>query len=199
MTTAEDVRQFWFGDDRRDEALQKRVPRWFGGKDVAFDALVKERFLGTWERARKGELAAWEREAPDAVALIVVLDQLPRHMFRRTAQAFASDGEALAVAKRVTARGLDRELPALMRAFVYLPFEHAEDAAAQRECCALYRQLASEATPALKKTLDEYVRYADRHAEIVTRFGRFPHRNAALERASTAEELAFLKEPGSSF
>jgi len=119
---------------------------------------------------------------------VIVLDQFPRNMFRGTARAFSSDPAALAAARGLVERGFDRLLTATERLFAYLPFQHAEDLAAQRRALAL--------VGALDAGLFEYAR---RHYEIIARFGRFPHRNAVLGRESTAEELEFLKEPGSSF
>jgi uncharacterized protein (DUF924 family) len=177
---AQDVLRFWFRGDERD-------PRWFR-KDDAFDLEIRERFLPVYEQAARGGLAAW-RESPAAcLALVIVLDQFPRNMFRGTAQAFAADALAREAARTIVAQGWDRAMSPAQRLFAYLPFEHSEDLADQDLSCELMKGFDAE-----------QVRYAERHRDIIRRFGRFPHRNAALGRASTAEEIEFLKQPGSGF
>jgi uncharacterized protein (DUF924 family) len=180
------VLDFWFGAPGSRERGRPRKA-WFR-KSEPFDAEIRRRFLATWERAGRGELAPWQATPLASLALIVVLDQLPRNMFRGTARAFASDSPALAAARETIAREFDRLLSPVERPFVYLPFVHAEDLAAQRRSLALFHELDPED-----------MRNAKRHYEIIARFGRFPHRNAALGRESTAEEIEFLKQPGSSF
>ena len=183
---------FWFGaEDSPERGTQREV--WFR-KDAAFDALIAQRFGGLVERAIGGELRDWDAEPASTLARILLLDQFTRNIFRDTPGAFAGDALALAAAKSMLAQQHDQALPAEQRSFVYLPFEHAEDLAAQDEAVRLFGQLEADA-PHLKGLLD----YAQRHQAIVARFGRFPHRNAALGRESTAEELAFLERPGSRF
>lgn len=133
-------------------------------------------------------LAHWQATPLASLALVIVLDQFPRNMFRGTPQAFASDPLALAAARTSIDRGFDRSFSKVERTFAYLPFQHAEDLASQRRSLALFQAL----DPA-------QLEYARRHYEIVARFGRFPHRNAVLGRESTSEETEFLKQPGSSF
>jgi uncharacterized protein (DUF924 family) len=141
-----------------------------------------------WEQAVRGELDRWRSTPLAALALVVVLDQFSRNMFRGTPRAFAGDPAALAAAASVIERGFDRPLSAQERTFVYMPFEHAEDLAAQRRSLALFEALDPND-----------MEYARRHHEIIARFGRFPHRNSLLGRESTPEEIEFLKRPGSSF
>jgi uncharacterized protein (DUF924 family) len=186
------VMDFWFG---RHGDRGRDTPRrpWFEKSD-AFDEQIRNRFGTLIPRAIAGELRAWSAEPEGAVALILVLDQFPRNVFRGSAQAFAGDARALAAARALVDSGTDRTLPGVQRQFVYLPFEHAEDMAAQDESLRLFALLESEA-PAV----GEVSVWAQRHREIIARFGRFPHRNAALGRTSTAEEIEFLKQPGSSF
>jgi uncharacterized protein (DUF924 family) len=177
--TPEAVLAFWF------DPLHE--PFWFE-KSADFDALCVAVLMSAYREAAAGRLAGWEATAEGALALCLLLDQLPRNAFRGGPQAFASDALARAVAWRALARGHDLGFEPKWRKFFYLPLEHSED---------LADQLVSEA---LFATIDaEALRYAGRHREIVERFGRFPHRNAALGRASTAEEIAFLAEPMSSF
>jgi uncharacterized protein (DUF924 family) len=146
------------------------------------------------EAALHGELRPWAGTPASAVAWIVVLDQFPRNAFRGSARMFAGDALALAAARALVATGADRTLPGVMRQFVYLPFEHAEDLGVQHESIRLFAELARD-EPALAG-LPEWAR---KHMEIVARFGRYPHRNALLGRASTAEEIEFLQQPGSGF
>jgi uncharacterized protein (DUF924 family) len=191
MSDIAEVLGFWFGAPASPERGRPRKC-WFQ-KDEAFDAEVRSRFLGVYQRAAAGRLSKWERTPYAALALAVVLDQFPRNMYRGQGRAFDADALALGVARRMVDRGLDRLLRPVERWFVYLPFEHAEDLAAQRRSLALFAGLAGD--PDSRGTID----YAHRHYDIISRFGRFPHRNAMLGRDSTAEEKAFLSQPGSAF
>ena len=182
---------FWFGPPRSPTRFQQREV-WFK-VDPAFDHQCGERFGPMREHAAAGRCADWALEAEPCLALSLLLDQLPRNLFRGSAKAFATDGQAREAARAALARGFDRSLPASWRQFIYLPFEHSEELADQELSVKLATALARD--PAFARTLD----YAERHRAIIARFGRFPHRNAALGRVSTAEEEAFLKEPGSSF
>lgn len=186
---AQEVLLFWFGGP---DEQGKRHKRWFE-KDAAFDRQIRERFLGLYEKAAAGRLAHWKRRAADCLALIVVLDQFPRNMFRGSARAFAADPLALEAARHAVAQGFDRTMTPVERQFVYLPFEHSERLEDQLRACELTQPLT-----AFQETADAY-RYAAAHRDIVQRFGRFPHRNAALGRASSEEEIEFLKQPGSGF
>lgn len=187
MNEAQPVLDFWFGAD--DAPRQE----WFR-KDPAFDRRIADRFGPLVERALAGELADWQGSPDSALALILLLDQFTRNVFRDSPRAFAGDSLALATARSLVASGHDQDLPPLRRAFVYMPFEHAEDLAAQDEAVRRFSPLAGE-SPFLAEMLD----YAHRHRAIVARFGRFPHRNAVMGRESTPEELAFLTQPGSGF
>jgi uncharacterized protein (DUF924 family) len=158
---------------------------WFR-KDDAFDAEIRARFLPTYEAAVAGMLSSWEATPDGALALTLVLDQFPRNMFRGNARAFAADALARAVADRAIARGFDPRVPEAERLFFHLPFEHSEDLADQERSVALAR--ATGDADALK--------WAELHADIIRRFGRFPHRNAILGRASTPDEIAFIESGG---
>ncbi|MEQ1805500.1 MAG: DUF924 family protein [Burkholderiaceae bacterium] len=188
----QDVLDFWFGAPNSAEFGSARAV-WFR-KDSAFDQLIAQRFGDTVQAALGGGLHDWAESAAPGLARIVVLDQFTRNMFRDTPKAFAGDTLALRAAQAMIERGADAALLPVQRAFVYLPLEHAEDSATQARCVALFTTLA-EQDASMRSMLD----YAIRHHDVIQRFGRFPHRNAVLGRASTAEELAFLKEPGSSF
>lgn len=186
-----DVLGFWFGaPDSPEFGCARRS--WFI-KSAEFDTLIRDRFLPTYDAAASGALAGWSARPLSALALAIVFDQFPRNLFRGTPRAFATDPQALALARTIVARGFDEVLLPVQRWFVYLPFEHAEDLEAQREALRLFQQL--EADPA---SADSFV-YAMLHYAAIARFGRFPHRNAILNRDSTAEELQFLAAPGSSF
>ena len=158
IATADDVLAFW-----RAAGQQK----WFAKND-AFDAEIRTRFLPTYEAAAGGALSDWEATAEGALALTIVLDQFPRNMFRRDARAFAADAAARALADRALARGFDQQVPEDERLFFYLPFEHSESMADQDRCCALVRALGNA----------DLLHWAELHADIIRRFGRFPHRNA---------------------
>ena len=186
-----EVLEFWFGALSSPEFGRPRSV-WFV-KSIEFDALIRDRFLATHEAAAAGALDAWSSRPLGALALAVVLDQFPRNMFRGTPRAFAADARALALARDAVQRSFDAVLLPVQCWFVYLPLEHAEDLGAQRESLRLFERLATDAAGAGTLT------YAMRHYAVIERFGRFPHRNAILGRASTPAELAFLAQPGSSF
>jgi uncharacterized protein (DUF924 family) len=159
--------------------------KWFE-KDAAFDENIRARFLETYEAAAAGKLSDWEQTAEGALALTIVLDQFPRNMFRGDARTYAADPQARAVAERALERGFDRVVPLPDRQFFYLPFEHSEAMADQERCCALVAATGDA----------DLLKWAQLHADIIRRFGRFPHRNTVLGRATTAEEQAFLDSGG---
>ncbi len=176
QTTAAEVLAFWraAGPDK-----------WFE-KDDAFDADIRARFLAIYETAAAGGLAGWEDAAESALALTIVLDQFPRNMFRGDARTYVADPLARAVTERAIARGFDQHFPPIERRFFYLPFEHSENLDDQERSIALSRAAGDE----------EGVKYAEIHADIIRRFGRFPHRNRALGRTTTPDEQAFLDAGG---
>lgn len=178
--TPAEVLAFWFAPGN--EKL------WFE-RSERFDQAVRLHLLPAYERAGEGLLADWQASAEGSLALVLLLDQVPRNLFRGTRRAFATDAMARAAARRALRLGHDLGRTRLERLFLYLPFEHSEDLAEQYLSEALIAAIGEA----------ELTRYATRHREIIERFGRFPHRNAALERETTAEELAFLAEPLSSF
>ena len=186
---AQQVLLFWFGPP---PTRGRRDARWFGKND-AFDRECRTRFLPLHERAAAGELDSWKEEAAKCLALVLLLDQFPRNMFRGTPRAFATDARALKAARHALGQGFDKGMLPVERMLLYLPFEHSETLADQVLACELTQPL--EAFP---DTEDAY-RYAVAHHGIIERFGRFPHRNAILGRDSTPEETEFLKQPGSGF
>ncbi|TAK47525.1 MAG: DUF924 domain-containing protein [Xanthobacteraceae bacterium] len=159
--------------------------RWWS-RDAAFDAEVGARFRALHERARTGALASWQDSDEGLLALVIVLDQFSRNLYRDDARAFATDAEALALARGAIARGADRRVAPPLSLFFYLPFMHSEASADQQRCVELFRAA----------DLPDNLRFAEIHADIIRRFGRFPHRNRALGRATTPEEQAFLDGGG---
>ena len=189
---AQAVLDFWFLPPDHPGHGQARA-QWFR-KDEGFDAQIRTRFGALIDAAIAGGLRAWDATPHGALARLIVLDQFTRNVHRGTPRAFAGDSQALALAASMTQQGLDRQLAPMLRAFAYLPFEHAEDLAMQARAVELFQRLA-QAQPGFESMLD----YAERHQEVIARFGRFPHRNAILGRTSTPQELEFLRQPGSSF
>jgi uncharacterized protein (DUF924 family) len=193
------VLQFWFGDvDElgRSDVLHSR--RWFM-KDEAFDREVAERFGETYADVRSGLREAWLDDPRGRVAYVIVLDQFSRNMFRGTARMFEGDKQALAAAIEGVARHDDTELNVNERSFLYMPYMHSEDIDMQERSVALFTELAATAPSELRGSLVAAVQYAEKHREIIARFGRFPHRNAILGRESTSAEIAFIAQPGSGF
>lgn len=188
----QDILDYWFAPAGHAEHGQPRS-LWFKGGEAA-DNEIRSRFKALHQWAATGLLDAWSEQAQPMLALVILLDQFSRHIYRGQAKSFAFDGKALRWAEEALAQGFDRQLGPWQRSFLYLPFEHAESLAAQERSIALYSDLAAE-HPALSGALD----YAQRHREIIARFGRFPHRNEILGRQSTPDEIAFLQEPGSRF
>jgi uncharacterized protein (DUF924 family) len=168
-------------------------PEWFR-KDAAFDAAICERFGADVDAALSTTLDTGSDES--LLARILLLDQFTRNIFRDTPRAFAGDTQALKLAETLVAAGRDKNLSQWQRWFAYLPFEHSETELDQERCAALFAGLCREMR---HEAFDSAYDYALRHREVIARFGRFPHRNAILGRKSTAEEIEFLKQPGSSF
>jgi len=171
-----DVLTFW---------RQAGPDRWYT-RDDAFDAEVRRRYLGLWQKAAAGQLSAWEERDDGALALTIALDQFPRNMFRGDPRTYASDAAARAVASRAIDRGADTRVAEDLREFFYLPFMHSEHLADQLRCVDLFRRAGGA----------DNLKYAEDHAAIVRQFGRFPHRNRILGRPTTAAEQAFLDEGG---
>jgi uncharacterized protein (DUF924 family) len=189
---AAEVLAFWFGEPDTEGRLPTRE-LWFH-KDPAFDAQIHQRYSALVDAALRGELAGWAAHPLSALAQIIVLDQLTRNARRGSAGMYAGDALALTAARALCQSGADRGLQGVQRQFAYLPFEHSEDLADQRECLRLFAQLGRD-EPTLTGLLD----WAQKHHDIVARFGRFPHRNALLGRVSTDAEVDFLNQPGSGF
>jgi uncharacterized protein (DUF924 family) len=193
------ILQFWFGDVDalgRSDVMHSR--RWFM-KDAAFDREIADRFGQTFADVRAGLRENWLDEARGRVAYVIVLDQFARNMFRGTARMFEGDRQALAAAVEGVARHDDVDLNVNERSFLYMPYMHSEDLGMQERSVALFRELAESAPPELRGSALAGAQYAEKHHEIIARFGRFPHRNTVLGRESTPEEQAFIAQPGSGF
>ncbi|WP_298439913.1 DUF924 family protein [uncultured Ferrimonas sp.] len=180
MNSANDVLEFWF--------TQCTPAQWFA-KDVQFDRLIQQRFGGLHQQAQAGELFQWRSSSEGRLAEVIVLDQFSRNLYRDQAQAFACDPMALVLAQQAVAAGADSPLTPQQRGFLYMPYMHSESALIHQQAALLYQA----------KGLEHNLRYELQHKQIIDRFGRYPHRNAILGRASTEQELQFLSQPGSSF
>lgn len=195
----DELLRFWFGDglDSTSTAEAQAVLWW--GRDPATDELLQERFGAAASAAAAGVLDHWTGSPRGRLALILLLDQLPRAIHRGTPAAFATDAKALETARRGLASAADRLLRPIERVFFYLPFEHSERLADQDLSVALFRGLRDALPEQQRGPFTTFLDFAERHREVIARFGRFPHRNVVLGRVSTAEEIEFLAEPGSSF
>ena len=190
MSRVDEILAFWFGWP--DEPKYGKPRSFWFNKKPKFDQELRNYFLNDYQQAAK-VLDRWYSSPRSCLALILLFDQFPRNMFRGTAQAFATDSQAIAAASHAIAQGFDQELMTVQRWFVYLPLEHSENLADQRQSVKLFTALGDEAESAA--TID----YAIRHCSVIERFGRFPHRNQIIGRVSTPEEVEFLRQPGSSF
>ncbi|HIK07277.1 MAG TPA: DUF924 domain-containing protein [Trichormus sp. M33_DOE_039] len=191
MSQAQVILDFWFGHPHEPD-YGKPKSFWFT-QQPEFDEKLKHRFLQDYQQAAAGYLDDWLNLPKTCLALIILLDQFPRNMFRGTPEAFATDWEALSAAQHAVAQGFDNEFLPVQRWFIYLPFEHSENLANQQQSVKLFQQLNDDPDSAIA------IESALRHLEIIERFGRFPHRNTILGRASTQVEEDFLKQPGASF
>lgn len=177
-TSPEDVLRFWFADGS--------MANWFDGSEV-FDDLIRSKFMMLWEAATQGHIDGWQDEPRGALALIIILDQFTRNLHRESPDAFAQDDKALEITKRAIDRGLDEDLDQDERQFLYMPLMHSENLKDQYECLNLMRERVGKSQPVL---------YAEKHLEVIEKFGRFPHRNDVLGRESSIAEIAWVDQNG---
>ncbi|MFV9681854.1 DUF924 family protein [Pseudomonas sp. NY15367] len=191
---------WWFGADlgTAAEVAAARQGLWFGKRDSQ-DREAQTRFGALVEQALAGELQGWADAPQGWLAQLILLDQFPRMIFRDTPRAFAGDSLAQPLLQDGLEHNWDRRLAPIQRVFAYLVFEHAEDLPLQNRAVELFASLMNEAAADEQALFADFLDFAERHQRVIARFGRFPHRNAILGRASTDEELAFLREPGSRF
>lgn len=202
---ASELLDFWFGPDWQNlpaQVVGARQQALWWSKNPQIDAQCRERFGDLMQQAADNRLADWSDDPETLLALVLLLDQMPRNIHRDTAQAFAFDELARQYTHLALAMGVDQALPPIARVFLYLPLEHSEDLDDQQYALQLFRALAKSAAggdPAQQQAFDQYADFARRHHAIIERFGRFPHRNRLLGRTSTAEEQLFLTQPDSGF
>lgn len=191
MAHIEEIIDFWFGKPEPGQAQSRKV--WFQ-KDPDFDQEIQTRFLADYDRAAAGAFVSWQSFPQGCLALVLLLDQFPRNLFRGNPQSFATDAQAIAITQHAIQQDFDQMLSPIQRWFLYIPFMHSEKLADQQRSVELFRQLSQEEP----ETASAY-EYAIKHLQVIERFGRFPHRNAILGRQTTSEEAEFLQQPGSSF
>jgi len=197
--TPDAVHAYWFGTIENDaRTAEERAQQWWQKSDGT-DRDIRDRFETWVQAAGRGELDAWADGPTDRLALIVLLDQFPRNIYRGLPAAFRYDEQALSLSLEGQRLGQDRALRPVERVFFYLPMEHAESRAMQARSVALFEALLAGVPEAQQAPFETFLDYAVRHRDVIERFGRFPHRNATLGRTSTAEEAAFLEQPGSGF
>jgi uncharacterized protein (DUF924 family) len=197
--TANTIVGLWFGDDlETPKAVRERSRQWFAS-DPIFDELIRSRFEELPDQALSGKFDDWVRTPFSTLALVLILDQFPRNLYRGSSRSFAYDSAAVDIAREAIALGLDRELHPLHALFLYLPLEHSEDQDLQDQCVSLFQRLVERAPAQLADQFSSFLGYAERHHVVIKQFGRFPHRNSILGRSSTPEEVEFLCVGGDTF
>jgi uncharacterized protein (DUF924 family) len=199
METADTIREFWFGNNLADPDLARSRAGLWWQKDARIDRQIADRFESLVIKAANRELDNWLATPTGYLALILLVDQFPRNIYRNTPQAFAHDALARSWCDRGIQAGVDLQLQPIERLFFYLPLEHSESLADQDRSVALLQSLAVAVEPSARSTFEDFTTFAIRHRDIIARFDRFPHRNAILGRKSSPAEIAFLNEPNSSF
>lgn len=194
MSRVDEILEFWFGTLGGDDLGSDKFSLWFA-QDDALDARIRDEFGPDIEAAATGEYDSWKESERGRLALLILLDQFTRNIFRGRAQAFAYDPQALELAIEGIDEGGDKRLHPMERVFMYLPLEHAEDRSMQARSVALFEELLEDAPESRKGAFKEFLRHARLHKDVIDAYGRFPHRNAMLERESTPEEEAYLADP----
>lgn len=199
MTTSADILTFWFGDTfHHGMPVENRNALWFGF-DPELDMQIKQRYSDDVSKASQGLYDSWKARPESRLALIILLDQFPRNIYRGSKKAFAFDEKALQLCLEGLELGHDQQLMAIYRSFYYLPLEHSESLSQQQRCVELFEDFYAKSDPAVQQAIKGSLDYALLHYDIIARFGRFPHRNSVLGRESTAEEIIYLKESGNNF
>lgn len=200
LAAPEEILEFWIGDAATSaEAAAVKTALWFRKSDET-DAVLRERFGATVAALAGGLSEEWNDQGPRArLAAIIALDQFSRNIYRGTPQSFANDPKALALSLKTLEQGEHLDAAIVEQVFIYLPLEHAEDAAMQTQCVNLMADMLERAPPAFKQICENWLDYAHKHKAVIDQFGRFPHRNAILGRASTSEEVEYLAQPGAGF
>jgi len=193
------VIEFWFGELDSDGLASPELSKRWWQKDSSFDDVIRSRFAALRDQLLAGEHGQWHEAPSSRLAAIIVLDQFSRNMCRDTPEMFASDAAALRLTEDGVARGQDRELKTDPRVFFYMPLMHQESLAAQERCVDLFQSFRDELSGRPRARVEQNLKYAIAHRDIVAKFGRFPHRNTILDRTSTPSEVEFLRQPGSSF
>ncbi|MDA0323833.1 MAG: DUF924 domain-containing protein [Verrucomicrobia bacterium] len=199
MVTPDKILSYWFGELADDAECAAQMAALWWQKGEKTDCDIAARFGESLEIAMQGGLDDWSRDPRSLVALIILLDQFSRNIYRGTRRAFEQDTQAFELCRIGVDAGTDMDLRPIERVFFYLPLEHAESIEAQQQCVALYEQLRDDVEDAHRATFEGYVDYANKHREVIEKFGRFPHRNAILGRDSTPQELEYLAQPGAGF
>lgn len=190
------ILDFWFGElDQWGMPLKDRNALWFGYQQTT-DQLIEQQFGELVMSALAGKLKHWQQQANGSIALVLLLDQFTRNIFRNTSQAFSGDALALALSQALVADKSDKTLPSIHRVFLYIPYEHSEDITHQRLGVALFEQLLEESPKGIHQAISSFKQYAEAHCEVIEQFGRFPHRNAILGRSSTKAEMEHLERHG---
>ncbi len=192
--TPEDIIEFWFGNALDSpEAARNRSKFWYVLNSDT-DNEIRRQFGLTLEAVRKGDLTGWEESPEGALALVILLDQFSRNLFRGDARAYSGDELALVIAKRAIQSGWDLKLPGLYRLFLYHPFHHSEQLADQENAAALFQDVEDQSPPHWRELLRGFTRFAVHHRDVIARFGRFPHRNKTLRRSNKEKEKAYLDD-----
>lgn len=199
LKTIRSVLDFWFGTLDSEGCASPETREYWSIKDPDFDREIQKKFEGLYREIVAGEHEDWLETTEGRVAYVVVIDQMPRNMYRGTEKMYASDEQALSVCLDAIEKGRDTQALFAHRNFLYMPLMHSENITVQDQCVALYTSWSDEVDGEQKEDVERRIGFAIRHRDIVARFGRFPHRNQILGRASTAEETLFLHQPGSSF
>lgn len=197
--TPQHILNYWFGDGATASEVSDRKRDIWWKKDPTADAEITNLFQDTTERVFKGDLADWCDTPEGLLASIICLDQFTRNMYRDNLRAFSHDDFALAFTKTMLKKNWDQNLPSIQRVFAYMPFEHSEDLHHQATSIKLFSDLLEISQPEERHIFQGFLEFAQRHYEVIQRFGRFPHRNVILARKSSAEELDYLNQPGAGF